>query len=234
MANRMFKRANLLNTAKNVLHNKYVLYFVFAAALIDLLHASVKQDYLYCTLFVLIGFLTAFFNKNMIVILVVTMATATIIRSIIRGTGVKVEGLETKDDEDTTKDTVKDAFKDTAKDTTKKPDDSNDAKDATSTSEKSDKPDNHSNVAAVGANLSVDSSGVKGSTLSSSKTMDKTALYKDMQKNAVELMSVQKDIINGFQTIEPHMSRAESLIGSIQQTAETIQGMRTQQGFKSR
>jgi hypothetical protein len=64
--------------------------------------------------------------------------------------------------------------------------------------------------------------------------MDKTALYKDMQKNAVELMNVQKDIISGFQTIEPHMSRAESLIGSIQETAQTIQGMRTQQGFNSR
>lgn len=103
------KRSNLLVTAKGIIYNKYVLYAVFLGALFDLLYSVVKEDYLYCVIFVLVGFLIAFFNKNMTVILTLTMALSTIIRNIIRGSGLNVEGMkesktmfiDDEDDEDT-------------------------------------------------------------------------------------------------------------------------------------
>jgi hypothetical protein len=51
-------------------------------------------------------------------------------------------------------------------------------------------------------------------------TMDK------LKQDAVELQDAQKQIINGFEKIEPYMDKAEALIESIQETAESIQAMR--------
>ncbi len=92
--NNAFKKMSLPSAAKGLLHNKYVLYIVFATALINLLYETVNQDYLYSVLFILIGFITAFFNKNMIVILVITMALSFIVRAVLRGTGVVPEGFQ--------------------------------------------------------------------------------------------------------------------------------------------
>lgn len=88
------KRTNILSTARAVIYNKYVLYLVFIAALLNLLYSVVNGEYMYCTLFVLIGFVTAFFSKNMTVILTLTMAVATIIHSVLRGNILKVEGFD--------------------------------------------------------------------------------------------------------------------------------------------
>ena len=62
--NKAMKKTDIVKTARDVIYNKYVLYAVFLAALFDLLYSVVKEDYLYCSLFILIGFLIAFFNIN--------------------------------------------------------------------------------------------------------------------------------------------------------------------------
>ncbi len=54
----------------------------------------------------------------------------------------------------------------------------------------------------------------------------KDILLQSLKTDAVELMSVQNSIISGFQTIEPAMDRAETLIQSIQDTAKTIDGLK--------
>jgi hypothetical protein len=89
-----YASTDIANTAKAFIYNKFVLYFVLLVALLNLLFSAVKGDYLFCALFVLIGFVSAFFNKNMTVILVVSMATANIIRVLIRGGNF--EGMVTK------------------------------------------------------------------------------------------------------------------------------------------
>jgi len=55
------------------------------------------------------------------------------------------------------------------------------------------------------------------------------ALIADLKDHAVELHATQKKIINGFETIAPHMDRAENLLQSINGTAKTIQSMRNMQ-----
>ena len=96
MPNKSMKSSDILSSAKSVIYNKYVLYFVFLAALFDLFYAATNQDYLYCVIHILIGFVVSFFNKNMTVILTVTVASANIIRNLIRGTEMKVEGFDDK------------------------------------------------------------------------------------------------------------------------------------------
>jgi hypothetical protein len=56
-------------------------------------------------------------------------------------------------------------------------------------------------------------------------TTSPSALMDVLQKKAADLQDAQNLIINGFEKIEPHMDRAESLISSIQETANQIQGM---------
>lgn len=189
MFGKNLKKSNIMGTAKGIIYNKYVLYVVFLAALIDLLYSAVKEDYTYCILFVLVGFLVAFFNKNMTVILTLTIATSTILRNLIRGTGVNVEGFEEELEN---------------KSATHVP------KDKDSTESMVNKPD----------------TTTKPSSTSTTTKPTPTATMEKLKQDAFELQDAQKQIINGFEKIEPYMNKAEALIGSIQETAESIQAMR--------
>jgi len=79
-----------------ILHNKYVLYFIFIIALSNLLTLVYTYDYYSASIFVLIGFLTSFFSKNMIVILSIAIAFTNIIKY---GAKAGVEGM-TSDESD--------------------------------------------------------------------------------------------------------------------------------------
>lgn len=220
------KKTNVLSTAREVIHNKYVLYAVFFAALFDLLYSVVKEDYLYSIIFVLVGFLIAFFNKNMTVILTLTMALSTVLRSILRGNVLKVEGLEGITN-------LKDDTKGT--DATKGKDDKEDEDEK---EDKDDTKDSKSNVfnqllgktKKDGEKETKDLAAPKPTSVSDAPS--KAKLMNNLKEQALDLQEAQKNIINGFEKIEPYMDKAESLIGSIQETALTIQGMRAQ-GFQS-
>jgi len=213
--NKTLKKTDIVKTAREVIYNKYVLYAVFLAALFDLLYSVVKEDYLYCALFILIGFLIAFFNKNMTVILALTMAFATILRNILRGKDLKVEGFGVD---------VKDSTKDTTEDTTKDTTSSKDNKSNPLTKlvgPPSDKKEVKESDADPG-------SSVSGKALVADKPKPTTKLMEDLKEKALDLQETQQHIIQGFEKIEPYMDKAETLIGSIQETALTIQGMRNQ------
>jgi hypothetical protein len=166
----------------------------------------------------------------MTVILTLTMALSTVLRSILRGSGLKVEGLEgianLKDDKEGIADSkgkdVKDA-KDVKEDDAVDKDETKDAK---------------SNVfnqllgktKKDGEKETKDLSATKPT--SAPEAPNKAKLMNNLKEQALDLQEAQKNIINGFEKIEPYMDKAESLIGSIQETALTIQGMRAQ-GFQS-
>ena len=216
--NKAIKKLNLPTVAKGALHNKYVLYFVFIVALFNLLREAVNQDYLYCVLFILIGFVTAFFNKNMIVILVITLALSAIIRAVLRGSGI-AEGFQ----EGATG--AKDDVSAGAKDSTSagaKDDVSAGAKDSTSAGAK----DASNNPMQTNSSATLESKSGSSLVGGAEKPLDKAKLIDNIKTDAVELMSVQNSIISGFQTIEPAMDRAEQLIDSIQTTAKTIEGLK--------
>jgi len=178
LINKMLKKTNIFNATGNIIYNKYVLYAVFIAALFDLLYSAVKQDYVYCVVFILVGFLIAFFNKNMTVILTLTMAVSNILRSIMNGTEMKVEGLTDKTETD------------------------------------DDMSDNSAKPKAT----------VSGNTAASSSNVSNN-LMESLKEEAFELQEAQQKIIGGFEQIAPHMDKAESLIESIQGTANAIKAL---------
>jgi len=91
----LFKKNVLdIKDNKSWLHNVYVLYFIFIIALGDLYYLMVSHSWFYMTLFILIGFLTSFFSKNMVVILCIALTITNVLKMAL--TGVR-EGFEESD-----------------------------------------------------------------------------------------------------------------------------------------
>ena len=92
---------------KELLKNKYVLYATLFVALSNVLGYLTIRDYRSLTLFVLIGVLSTYFSKNMIV----NLGSAIVLTNLFFANNL-LEGLKNKDDdEDDTKDADADAKK---------------------------------------------------------------------------------------------------------------------------
>jgi hypothetical protein len=89
---------SISSSSKQILHSPFVLYFVLAIALGDLLYLSVAGNFMFVAIFILIGFLASFFSKNMVVILVIAMAATSIIQFGVKGS--INEGMEGEDDDE--------------------------------------------------------------------------------------------------------------------------------------
>ncbi len=70
-----FKKSNL-----NLLHNKYLLYFILILSICDLLLFAYLGELVHVIIYILVGVITSFFTKNMIVILTVAMVVTNLIR----------------------------------------------------------------------------------------------------------------------------------------------------------
>lgn len=68
------------SSAKNILTNKFVLYFLLILAISNLFYLSVDKDTVSIFIFFIIGFITSFFNKNMIIILTTTIVITNILK----------------------------------------------------------------------------------------------------------------------------------------------------------
>ena len=58
---------------KSLLHNKYVLYLIVLASVLNILLLANGKDFNSVVIFIIVGFLTSFFSKNMIVILLIAL-----------------------------------------------------------------------------------------------------------------------------------------------------------------
>jgi len=83
--------------SKSLLYNKYVLYVSFAVCLINLLIWLFSGEFIHVAVFLLVGYLTSFFSKNMIVILVIALVVSNVFKS---GFNIVMEGMENKKNED--------------------------------------------------------------------------------------------------------------------------------------
>ena len=84
-------KSSILKDTGKILHNRFVLYFVLFLALSDLLFLAMGSELVSISIFILSGFVTSFFSKNMMVIMCVAMVITNILRY---GTGIRMsEGL---------------------------------------------------------------------------------------------------------------------------------------------
>jgi len=179
--------------ASSILYNRTVLYIVFFIALSNLLISAVQEEWAYLTYFVLIGFLMSVFSKNVTVILVLTMALATILKYALRSS---TEGFDSKE-----------------------PLDSIDVKDETKTITGLEK---------------TEKAGKKKETVKKlEEKATKSEMVDHIKSDAEKLIDAQKEIIKGFEQIDPYMKEAEDLIMDIDKTAKKIEAF-NKQTFQTR
>jgi hypothetical protein len=65
---------------RDILHNRLVLYIIFFIALINVFVLTTLGDWTYVSIFFLVGFLTSFFSKNMVVILFFAITVTNILK----------------------------------------------------------------------------------------------------------------------------------------------------------
>jgi hypothetical protein len=80
MAKSFLKKNGISKMSNALLHNKFVLYFIFIVAVGNLFHFVFRQDLSSVGVSIASGLLTSFFSKNMVVIMVVAMVVANVIR----------------------------------------------------------------------------------------------------------------------------------------------------------
>ena len=81
--------------SNSILHNRVLLYALLILALLDLFYLANRKDFTSVTIFILVGLLTSFFCKNMIVILFVSICITHILKY-----PRSLEGAENMDDEE--------------------------------------------------------------------------------------------------------------------------------------
>jgi hypothetical protein len=92
---KLFQKANknihVGKDAAKLLHNKYVLYGVAGVSFVNLLLLLIAGDIFHAVVFLLLGFLTSFFSKNMVVILAIALAATNLMKF---GLDYAKEGME--------------------------------------------------------------------------------------------------------------------------------------------
>ena len=125
-ASKTMKQMKKVNM-KSLLQNRFVLYIIAFLAIIDILYLANGKDFNSVIVFVIVGFLTSFFSKNMIVVLLVAIIATHAIKyanGMLRKEGMedkkdkkegmkgKKEGMEGDDDADADADADSDASPD--------------------------------------------------------------------------------------------------------------------------
>jgi len=77
----------LYSNYNQILHNRFILYLVLFVSLVNLLAFAVSGSYSFIIIFILVGYLTMFFSKNMMVILIIALAVTNILKY---GTGIRL------------------------------------------------------------------------------------------------------------------------------------------------
>jgi hypothetical protein len=96
-----FMFENLLNrvtrmvpsASGKILYNKWILYFIFVVGIYDVVHFYQRGNIMAVAIFVIVGFLTSFFSKNMIVVIVSAIAVS----HIVAYGNKMTEGLDEKE-----------------------------------------------------------------------------------------------------------------------------------------
>lgn len=174
---------------KTLLHSRVVLYALCILAVINVVYLANSRDKTNLFLFLIIGFLTSFFSKNMIVILFVALAASQLLcRCMGRRMFEGAENMEKEGTEDTEKEGTEDM---------EKTDDDMDPK---------EDPSKSLMASAI-------SDATKANESKESEDAEKKReLYDKLKGDFNEFQSIQKEILAGMKEIDPLLSKAELFI----------------------
>jgi hypothetical protein len=194
-----------------LLHNCYVMYFVLFLAVADLLVLSVGREYFFILIFLLVGYLTSFFSKNMMVILVVAIVATNVLRS---GSGIRLsEGLENAEEEDKEKhvENLENAEEDKEKHV-----------ENLENAEEEDKEKHVENLENEKPKTteSFDLKAKTATSLSSSPIEGLDVLG----DQTAQLISTQKKLMENMKTLEPMLTQAEKFMSQFDNIESKVSG----------
>ncbi len=65
---------------KNILYNRMILYFILFLSIINMTTIALMGDFVTPLVFILVGVITSYFNKNMLIILTLSLAVSNILK----------------------------------------------------------------------------------------------------------------------------------------------------------
>lgn len=81
MSKTYFKsKNNILSNASAIYNNVFILYFILILSLSNLFYLVTSANYMFASIFILVGFITSFFSKNMIVILFIALTVTNLLQ----------------------------------------------------------------------------------------------------------------------------------------------------------
>ena len=185
--NSMIKNSFKKVDASQLLHSRAALYILAIVSLIQIIYFANAKDINAMFIFLIVGFLTSFFSKNMVVILFIALIITQLLRCDIRKPNY--EGAENMDDEKNM----------------------DDAKDTPPDAELKAPPDVVA-AAATSAGKSVEENDAK----KLADAEKKKELYDKLKADFVEFQTIQKDILAGMKEIDPLLNKAESFISKFE------------------
>lgn len=84
-------------SSKKILHNKVLLYLILFISLADLYYFAITKDFMSVSIFILLGIIISFFNKNMLIILFLALTATNVLKY---GSNIRHEGFDGEDQED--------------------------------------------------------------------------------------------------------------------------------------
>uniref|UniRef100_A0A6C0ATF8 Uncharacterized protein n=1 Tax=viral metagenome TaxID=1070528 RepID=A0A6C0ATF8_9ZZZZ len=172
-----------------ILQNRFVLYFFFLLAFIELLYFLNMRDGASTMVLLLVGFLTTFFSKNMIVVICISLVVTNLIRFGIKQTMEGFDGKESTDE------TVTDGSSESKHESAEPKNDET----------KKDKPKKAEPKKAEPTHVNNDNTD-------SSKKKEIAESYENLQKEYPQFKVVQQEILDGVQKMAPLLDKAERFI----------------------
>jgi len=195
-----------------LLHNCYVMYFVLFLAVADLLVLSVSREYVFILIFLLVGYLTSFFSKNMMVILLVAIVATNVLRS---GSGIRLsEGLENAEEEEDKEKPVESLENAEEEEDKEKPVES------LENAEEKEKPVESLENKKPKTTESFDLKAKTATSLSSSPIEGLDVLG----DQTAQLISTQKKLMENMKTLEPMLTQAEKFMSQFENIESKVSG----------
>jgi Skp family chaperone for outer membrane proteins len=197
-----------------LLNDKNVLYVVFALAILNLMGYLLVQNTEAIVFFLIVGFLSTYFSKNMIIVLIIAMVSTSIFTST-RGRYVK-EGMRTsraapKEEADKKDDKSMDSAKKSDKDKKKMPSDSEMDK---AEDDEADEPEAMSNKSNTKKNRLDYAGNLAEAYNNLQKTIGKGGI-KALTGQTETLLNQQKNLMDNIKGMEPFIKTAESFMSKL-------------------
>jgi|TARA_Y100000992_G_scaffold235892_1_gene166730 hypothetical protein len=183
---------SLKKTAKKLLKNKFILYVILFLAVTNVLGYLAIGNFNSVIFFILVSYLSSFFNKNMIVILLTAMIATSVLNVRNLTVGIK-EGMKNKKKSNKAKqEALEDMSEDTDEDTDEVDDEVADEVGPTIDRNKTDK------IAFQSLQEMIGKDGVHG-----------------LQKDTQNLIKRQEELKESMKSLAPMMNTAKNLLNSI-------------------